>query len=38
MPLPLRFVKEIHARLAVRYGSAWVSKWAGVDQEAIEAD
>ena len=36
--LPLRFVKEIHARLAVRYGSAWASKWAGVDQAAIEAD
>lgn len=36
--LPLRFVKEIHARLLVRYGSAWTSKWAGVEQEAIEAD
>lgn len=38
MPLNSRFVKEIHARLLVRYGSAWLSKWAGVDQEAIEAD
>ena len=38
MPLPLRFVKEIHARLAVRYGSTWSGKWAGVDQEAIAAD
>lgn len=38
MALSLRFVREIHARLAVRYGSAWISKWAGVDQDAIEAD
>ena len=38
MALNLRFVREIHARLAVRYGSAWISKWAGVDQDAIEAD
>lgn len=38
MSLPLRFVKEIHSRLQVRYGSAWTTKWAGIDQEAIEAD
>jgi hypothetical protein len=38
MPYPLRFVKEIHARLMVRYGSAWATKWAGVDQSALEAD
>jgi hypothetical protein len=38
LALNLRFVREIHARLAVRYGSAWISKWAGVDQDAIEAD
>jgi hypothetical protein len=38
MPLPLRFVREIHARLAVRYGSAWTTKWAGLDQEAVELD
>lgn len=38
MPYPLRFVKEIHARLMVRYGSAWATKWAGVDQAALEAD
>ena len=38
MTLPLRYVKEIHARLLVRYGSAWTSKWAGVEQSAIEAD
>jgi hypothetical protein len=38
MPYPLRFVKEIHARLMVRYGSAWATKWAGIDQAALEAD
>lgn len=38
MPLNLRFVKEIHARLAVRYGTAWSAKWAGLSVEAIEAD
>lgn len=38
MPMPLRFVKEIHSRLQVRYGSTWTTKWAGLDQEAIEAD
>jgi hypothetical protein len=38
MPLPLQFVERIHQRLMVRYGSAWVSKWAGVDQAAIQAD
>ena len=38
MPLPLQYVERIHQRLMVRYGSAWVSKWAGVDQSAIQAD
>ena len=38
MPLPLRFVDEIHARLAVRYGTAWSAKWQGLDQDAIRAD
>lgn len=36
--LPLRYVKEIHGRLAVRYGSAWRAKWDGVPMEAVEAD
>ena len=38
MPLPLRYVEEIHARLQVRYGSSWTTKWAGIDQSAICAD
>lgn len=36
--LSSRFVKEIHARLAIRYGSSWSSKWAGISVQAIEAD
>ena len=38
MPLPLHYVKEIHSRLAVRYGSAWRAKWEGLDQKAVELD
>lgn len=38
MPLSLRFVREIHARLAVRYGCGWAAKWAGFDISAVEAD
>ena len=36
--LPLHYVKEIHSRLAVRYGSAWRTKWAEVPQDLLEAD
>jgi len=38
MPLPLRYVDEIHARLAIRYGSAWTAKWSGLDERLIKAD
>lgn len=38
MPLPSRYVDEIHARLAVRYGSRWLSLWTGVDPEHVKAD
>lgn len=38
MSMPLRYVKEIHSRLSVRYGSLWRAKWDGVPMEAIEAD
>lgn len=38
MAMSLRFVKEIHSRLAARYGSAWRAKWDGVPMCAIEAD
>jgi hypothetical protein len=38
MSLPSKFVREIHSRLQVRYGSGWTTKWAGLDQAAIEAD
>jgi len=36
--MPLRYVKEIHSRLAVRYGSSWKSKWSEVPIELLEAD
>ena len=36
--MSLRYVKEIHSRLSVRYGSLWRAKWEGVPMEAIEAD
>ena len=38
MAMPLRYVREIHSRLAVRYGSIWKSKWAEVPIELLEAD
>ena len=38
MAMSLRYVKEIHSRLAVRYGSSWKSKWAEVPIELLEAD
>ena len=38
MAMSLRYVKEIHSRLSVRYGSLWRAKWEGVPMEAIEAD
>ena len=38
MPLPLPYVERIHKRLAVRYGSAWLSKWAGIEQADLQAD
>lgn len=38
MPLSMRFVKEIHSRLAIRYGTPWASKWVGLDMALIEAD
>lgn len=38
MAMSLRFVREIHSRLAARYGSAWRAKWDGVPMTAVEAD
>ena len=38
MPLNLRYVDEIHARLAVRYGSRWPAMWAGLEPELVKAD
>lgn len=38
MAMSLRYVREIHSRMSVRYGSQWRAKWDGVPLEAIEAD
>lgn len=37
MALPLQWVDEIHARLMIRYGSAWTAKWAGFDETMMRA-
>lgn len=37
-PLSSDWVDLLFTRLAVRYGSAWVSKWNGVDAVAVKAD
>lgn len=36
--LPLAWSDEIFARLAVRYGAAWLSMWHGIDIAAVKAD
>ena len=38
MPLALRWVDEIMARLAVRYGSRWSSLWQGLDPGLVRDD
>jgi hypothetical protein len=38
MPLPLQTVDRIFARLLVRYGSAWLRTWEGIDEAAVKAD
>lgn len=38
MAMSLRYVKEIHSRLSVRYGSLWRAKWDGIPMKAVEAD
>lgn len=38
MALESRWVDAIHARLLVRYGTRWVSMWAGIPEEAVKAD
>jgi len=36
--LPSSWVDSLFARLAVRYGSSWLSKWHGIDIAAVKAD
>lgn len=38
MSLPDRWIEKIFARMLVRYGSAWLRMWEGVDEAAIKAD
>lgn len=38
MPLPDSWVEALFARLAVRYGAAWMRQWEGVDIAAVKAD
>lgn len=38
MPLPLEWIDSIFANMTVRYGSAWLAKWNGVDIAAVKAD
>jgi hypothetical protein len=37
-PLPEKWIKSLFARLQVRYGSAWLNKWKGVDLSDVQAD
>lgn len=34
----LRIVDQVHARLLVRYGAAWIRMWEGIDPAAVKAD
>jgi len=38
MPLPRKWVEQIHARLLVRYGSPWLSLYKDIDPELVIAD
>lgn len=38
MPLSRAWVDRVHARLLVRYGTAWLRKWDGIEAEAVIAD
>ena len=37
-PLPSEWVDRLFGRLAVRYGSAWLRQWEGIDMAAVRAD
>lgn len=37
-PLSAQWIDEIHARLLVRYGDAWIRKWRGIEPDAVKAD
>ena len=33
-----KWIDAIHTRLLVRYGSKWLSLWAGIDEAIVKAD
>ena len=37
-PLPEKWITSLFARMQVRYGSAWLNKWKGVDLSDVQAD
>jgi len=37
-PLPDSWVERLMARIAIRYGSAWIRMWEGIDMAAVKAD
>ncbi len=38
MPLPSPWIDSLFARLAVRYGAAWLNLWNGLDIADVKAD
>lgn len=38
MALLESLVETIFARMAIRYGAAWIAKWKGVPKDAVKAD
>ena len=37
-PLPEKWITSLFARLQVRYGSAWLNRWQGIDLDDVKAD
>lgn len=38
MALSPRLIESIFARMLVRYGTAWTTRWQGIEIEAVKAD
>lgn len=37
-PLPASWVEKLFERFTIRYGSAWLRMWEGIDMAAVKAD